>query len=140
MDIISQLKHEVSERAGSPAGFLCLIQLLMREVERIDVRSPQAPAQYVALLRAYVIVKRQLGRFSHQCEMEALGQPDPWDTVAYNNTFRRLKYARTSDRLCNAAGIACSSLDSWLFLWDSEIHCWLPKLHSDHENSNPAAF
>jgi hypothetical protein len=30
--------------------------------------------------------------------MEALGQPDPWDTVAYNDTFRRLKYAMKMKR------------------------------------------
>jgi hypothetical protein len=85
VDIISQLKHEVSERAGSPAGFFRLIQLLMKEVERIDVRSPHAPAQYVALLRAYVLVKRQLAFFNRRCENTEI------DKDIHRNTLQQLQ-------------------------------------------------
>ena len=87
MDIIEQLKCEVSERAGSPEGFLNLIRLIIQEIEKIDVTSPEAPAQYAALLRAYVLVKRQLAFFKRRAETFEI------DRNVYDDTVRRLKYA-----------------------------------------------
>jgi hypothetical protein len=87
MEIVEQLKYEVSERAGSPEGFLALIKLILREVEKLDMTSPEAPRLYVSLLRAYVLVKRQLTIFNRRCENVAI------DRALYDDTFRRLKYA-----------------------------------------------
>ncbi len=92
MNIIEQLQAEVSERAGSPEGFLHLIQLIIREVERIDFADPEAPRLYVALLRAYVLVKRQLAFFNKQAESIEM------DTSRYLSTFRRLKDAIKAKR------------------------------------------
>lgn len=92
MEIVEQLLTEASEKAGTPEGFLRLIRLIIEEVERIDVRSPDAPRQYVALLRAYVLVKRQLGYFNHRCEIVEI------DRSIYVDTIRRLKYAIKTKR------------------------------------------
>jgi hypothetical protein len=87
MEIVEQLFTEAADRASSPAGFLRLIQMLLTEVEKIDFSDPNAPRMYVNLLRAYVLVKRQLTIFDRRCENVAI------DRTLYDDTFRRLKYA-----------------------------------------------
>lgn len=87
MGIVEELKLEVSEQAGSPEGFLRLIHLLFEEVQKIDARSPEAPQQYVALIRAYVLVKRQLAYFTKRCEDVEI------DRCVYGDTLRHLKHA-----------------------------------------------
>jgi hypothetical protein len=87
MEIVEQLRSEVSERAGSPEGLLRLIHLIIEEMEKIDVTSPEAPNQYAALLRAYVLVKRQLTFFNRRAEFTAI------DQTVYNQTVGRLKHA-----------------------------------------------
>lgn len=87
MEFIEQLLSEVSDRAGSPDGFLRLIKLLLAEVEKIDVRDPNAYRLYITLIRAYVLVKRQLTIFNRRCENVAI------DTPVFDDTVRRLKYA-----------------------------------------------
>lgn len=92
MEVIEQIQFEVSERAGSPEGLLSLIRLLLREVEKIDITSPLSAQQYLTLLRAYVLVKRQLGYFNRRCEIFEV------DQHVYNDTLRRLKYAIKTKR------------------------------------------
>lgn len=87
MQIAEQLLSEASDKASSPEGFLRLIQMLLTEVEKIDFSDPNAPRMYVNLLRAYVLVKRQLFIFNRRCENIAV------DRTLYDDTFKRLKYA-----------------------------------------------
>ena len=87
MEIVEQLNFEVSERASSPEGFLRLIKLILAEVEKLDFRDPNASRLYVSMLRAYVLVKRQLAIFNRRCEHVDV------DRNMYDDTLRRLKYA-----------------------------------------------
>lgn len=84
MGIIEELKFEAAKRAGSPEGFLNLIRLIIREVEKIDVTSPR---QYASLIRTYVLVKRQLAFFTERCENIEI------DRSVYEDTLHQLKHA-----------------------------------------------
>jgi len=85
MGIAEELMSEAATNAGSPEGFLRLIKLVLQEVDRLDVTGPDAPRQYVALLRAYVLIKRQLGIFNKRCEYTEI------DKIVYTETVHRLK-------------------------------------------------
>jgi hypothetical protein len=92
MEIVEQLQSEVFERAGSPEGFLRLIQLIIREVEKLDFSDPEAQQHYIALLRAYVLVKRQIQFFNRRCEEVEIDNRD------YRATMWTLKNALTAKR------------------------------------------
>lgn len=92
MEVIEEIFSEVSQRAGSPEGFFRLIHLLLQEVESIDFSDPEAAKKYVTLLRAYVLVKRQMAVFSRRCELVEV------DLSIYKDTMLRLKTAIKSKR------------------------------------------
>lgn len=92
MEIVEQLKFEVSERASSPEGLLRLIRLITSEVEKIDFSDPEAPKKYIALLRAYVLVKRQIQYFNRRCEQVEISHS------LYTDTVRSLKNALSTKR------------------------------------------
>lgn len=83
MNIVEQLNAEVSEQAGSYEGFLSLVKLLLREIDKVDVTSPKASSQYAMMLRAYVLVKRQMEFFSRHVEV---------DRFQYDNIMKHFKY------------------------------------------------
>lgn len=87
MEVIEQLLSEASKQAGSSEGFLRLIQLILKEVEKLDVAHTYSDEQYITLLRAYIFVKRQLQRFLRRSENENIPK------YTYDNVLRELKHA-----------------------------------------------
>ena len=87
MNVIEELNQEASDRAGSVEGLFRLIKLLILEADNLPpLSTPLGAKQYTALLHAYVLAKRQLGKFKKVSEFEEIPE------TVYADTIQRLRY------------------------------------------------